>query len=104
MAASLQTVHFENLYTTYTFSSLIVILILALIFWRDKLFRFIPTYILMLVPFFIVNGVLTGSWINDQVVWYNDAENLGVRAGTIPIEDFFYGFEMLFLTVLFMRD
>ena len=58
------------------------------------LFSFI---LISLGPFLLVNGVLTG--LLDSVsppVWYNDAENLGIRLMTIPVEDFFYSFSLLF--------
>ena len=58
------------------------------------LFSFI---LISLGPFLLVNGILTG--LLDSVsppVWYNDAENLGIRLMTIPIEDFFYSFSLLF--------
>jgi lycopene cyclase domain-containing protein len=48
------------------------------------------------VPFLIANGVLTGL----PVVLYDDAENLAIRAGSIPLEDFFFSFSMLALAVL----
>ncbi|MDO7698288.1 MAG: lycopene cyclase domain-containing protein [Schleiferiaceae bacterium] len=54
----------------------------------------------MLIPFFITNGVLTGSFIADEVVWYNDAENLGIRLFTIPIEDVSYAFSLLLFNLL----
>ena len=44
-----------------------------------------------------MNGLLTGSFIVDEIVWYNNNHNLGLRIGTIPFEDIFYGFSMLFL-------
>ena len=58
---------------------------------------FIVSYIFILIPFFIINGLLTGSFILDEIVWYNDNYNLGIRIGTIPFEDIFYGFSLLFL-------
>ena len=61
-------------------------------------FVFLLSFILIsLGPFLLVNGVLTG--LLDSVsppVWYNDEENLRIRIMTIPIEDFFYSFSMLF--------
>lgn len=54
----------------------------------------------MLIPFFIVNGILTGTGIQDEIVWYNNSENLGIRIGTIPIEDIGYAFSLLLLNLL----
>jgi lycopene cyclase domain-containing protein len=54
----------------------------------------------MLVPFFVVNGILTGSWIENQIVWYNNAENLGIRFGTIPVEDSVYAYSMILMNLL----
>ncbi|MFP4267274.1 MAG: lycopene cyclase domain-containing protein [Spirochaetaceae bacterium] len=55
------------------------------------------------VPFVIANGVLTGM----PVVLYGEGHILGIRIGTIPLEDFFYSFAMLgfnFLVFLLVRD
>jgi lycopene cyclase domain-containing protein len=49
-----------------------------------------------LIPFFIVNGILTGSFIEVPIVSYDNLENLGIRLFTIPIEDIGYAFSMLF--------
>ena len=37
-------------------------------------------------PFLVVNGFLTSL----PVVWYDNAENLGLRIYTIPLDDFVY--------------
>ena len=48
------------------------------------------------VPFMIANGVLTGL----PIVLYDNAQNVAIRAGSIPVEDFFFSFSMLALAVL----
>lgn len=45
-----------------------------------------------LIPMAFVNGILTGN----PVLIYDNAENLGIRIGTIPLEDFFYN--LLYMT------
>ena len=61
--------------------------------------RFYFVYALLLIPFLVVNGVLTGTGLDAPVVTYNDAENLGIRLLTIPIEDIFYGMLLVLLNV-----
>ena len=57
------------------------------------------TYIVSLIPFFIVNGILTGSITNEPIVKYYDSHITTVRILTIPIEDFIYCFLMLGVTI-----
>lgn len=61
--------------------------------------RFYFAYLVVLIPFFIVNGILTGSFIPGEVVWYNDDENLSIRIGTIPVEDIFYGMLLILMNI-----
>ncbi len=92
----------RNLYTSSTFVSLSVLLLflkyIVKINWLGKLVMIYPV---LLIPFFIVNGILTGTGIAQPVVWYNNAEILRIRLFTIPLEDVFYGFELILLNVFF---
>lgn len=92
--------NFFKLYTTTTFFSLaVVIAFLQFVFRVNWLGQFYFSFIVLLIPFFIVNGILTGTGIPEQVVWYNDNENLGIRMLTIPVEDTFYGMLLQMMNV-----
>jgi lycopene cyclase domain-containing protein len=97
---ALAIVHLGKWYTSTTFFGLAVFLFLLEFIWKAKfLSRFYFSFLFVLIPFFIVNGILTGSWIDQPIVWYNDAENLGMRMGTIPVEDAFYGMLLIVMNV-----
>ena len=57
--------------------------------------KFFVTYAISLIPMFIVNGILTAL----PVVIYDDTQNLGLRIGTIPIEDFLYSAILLAMNI-----
>lgn len=90
--------NYDKWYTASTFGLLSLYLGFHLI-KKTYLGRHYFAYGITLVFFFIVNGILTGSCIDEPVVWYNDAENLGIRIGTIPFEDAFYGFLLIALVI-----
>ena len=100
-------VNYDKWYTVINFSLAIPLTYLVYTYNIKLLQHFLLTFLVMLIPFFIVNGILTGSFIEDQVVWYNNAENLGIRMGTIPVEDSIYAYTMilcnLFLTEFFVN-
>ena len=98
--------HLDQWYTSVTFLLTAALLAyVAFILKPSYLGRFFVAYFISLIPFFIVNGLLTGSWIPDQIVWYNDAENLGIRLGTIPVEDSIYMMLMLLIvTMVYERN
>jgi len=82
---------YTKIYTSVTFISLGVLLIL--LFYQKKEFinTFYLTYVIITASFFIiVNGILTGGTLETPPVWYNNSETLNIRVWTIPIEDFFY--------------
>ena len=89
-----------RLYTTVTFISTGGFLLFQrFIVKGEYMGRFYVMYLVTLIPFFIVNGLLTGSFIPEEVVFYDDTQNLGIRLGTIPVEDMVYGLLMLLMNV-----
>ncbi len=59
--------------------------------------RFIRGYAWVLIPFMLINGVLTGTGLDEPVVWYNADHHLNKRILSIPFEDAFYGMAMMLL-------
>ncbi len=57
------------------------------------------TFLVSIIPFFIVNGILTGILTDEPIVIYDNLENTMFRITTIPIEDFIYCLFMLGLTI-----
>lgn len=93
----------DKWYTLVNFAVFASLLVYALFTKNTILQKFYLTFLVILIPFFIVNGILTGSFIHQEVVWYNNAENLGIRIGTIPVEDIFYAFSMLFSNLILIE-
>ena len=60
-------------------------------------------YLISLIPLVVVDGVLTGSCTAEPVVWYAPRQILGLRLGTIPVEDMIY-FLLLLLSVITLYE
>ena len=95
--------HFDKWYTAVNYSLLVLVLTYTVFKVPHVLNTFFITFLIILIPFSIVNGILTGSFIDEPVVFYNNAENLGIRLGTIPIEDIGYAFSMLLMSLVLIR-
>jgi len=101
LSAFLSILYYTKAYPFATFS--LLFFTLSLTTWLlnpHYLGRFYLTYGIVAIPFLMVNGVLTGSFIEEEVVWYNAKEIIGFRIGTIPFEDYFYGLLLMLLTVI----
>ncbi|MCF8277931.1 MAG: lycopene cyclase domain-containing protein [Flavobacteriales bacterium] len=86
----------DKAYTFWTSVFTLVFLLAHLVLLKKPYWsRLVFAYLVILIPFFIVNGILTGTGLENPVVWYNDDENLGIRLLTIPVEDSMYGFLLI---------
>lgn len=93
--------NYDKLYTFITALSIIISMIyLHMVVHAKWISQASFTYTILMLGFFPVNGVLTGSWIPSAIVNYNPNEFLGIRMLTIPIEDAVYGYAQ-FLWVLY---
>jgi lycopene cyclase domain-containing protein len=90
---------YDRTYTLVTFALLSSISLYFII--RPKAWHssFIIGYLISIIPFFIVNGLLTSI----PIVLYNDMENVGFRWGTIPFEDSFYMLALLMINAAVSR-
>lgn len=91
----------EQLYTFWNFLFGGLFLLFVSIKNPDWFGAFIVAYFFHLIPFFLVNGVLTGSFIEEEVVWYNNQENFSIRLFTIPVEDTIYSMLLLLMNIYF---
>jgi len=93
-------IFYDHYYTCSAFAVLAALVFINQFILKSLwLSRFYTTYLLLLIPFFIVNGLLTGSGLQNAVVWYNHADIVNLRILTIPIEDIFYGMDLILLNI-----
>ncbi|MET4082448.1 lycopene cyclase domain-containing protein [Pedobacter sp. UYP30] len=88
---------YNRWYTVINFGFLL--LVLGYVEYLNHKFRFMykfyRAYLIALIPFYVVNGFLTAI----PVVIYNNAENTGIRLGSIPFEDHFYLMGLLLMNI-----
>lgn len=93
-------IYVDRMYSLINFATLFLVLIFVQI--NPKLVpmgRFYIAYLVTLIPFYIVNGLLTSI----PVVSYNNAENMGFRVGSIPFEDHFYSLSLFLINLMFFH-
>ena len=101
--AILALVFHNKWYTFVNFFYAAILLLIVTIYCVEILKSYFITFLVMLIPFFLVNGILTGSFIENEVVWYNNSENLNFRLFTIPIEDTVYAFTLILTNLAFTQ-
>jgi lycopene cyclase domain-containing protein len=96
IAAVLSFFFIDKIYTWSVLFGVFIIIPFLLHFVRGmKLQSFLLMYFIALIPMFVVNGFLTGL----PVVVYNNQENLNIRLGSIPIEDFAYNLILMSMNI-----
>lgn len=96
--------HTDRIYTVVTAVVTVATLIyLHFIARAEWLTKASVIFLILMLGFFPVNGILTGSLIAKPIVNYNPAEFLGIRMFTIPIEDAVYGYAQFLLVFYFFK-
>lgn len=96
--------YYERIYTLLTVMVTIVTLgYLHFIAQKEWIGKASFVYLVLMPGFFAVNGILTGSLIPSPVVNYNPDDFLGIRMGTIPLEDAVYGYSQFLLNIYFFK-
>jgi lycopene cyclase domain-containing protein len=96
--------HLDKWYTSVNFFvGALTLVIHCLIFKEKYLGRFIFAYLVHHIPLMFCNGILTGGLTEEPVVIYNNAENLGIRIWTVPIEDLIYSMILLLMNISFFE-
>jgi lycopene cyclase domain-containing protein len=86
----------HRLYTRVNFTLVAFLVILFQFILKVRwLNHFYLAYLVALLPFYIVNGLLTAL----PIVLYNNDQNMGLRLGTIPVEDHFYLMALLLMNI-----
>jgi lycopene cyclase domain-containing protein len=60
-------------------------------------------FCILMLGFFPVNGVLTGTGLESPIVNYNPEQILNIRILTIPVEDAVYGYAQFMLNLFFFK-
>ena len=92
-----------NCYTCSAVTSgILLVLIFGIILKKSWYGWFVVSFLIALIPFLIVNGILTGATTPKPIVWYNENHIVGWRIITIPVEDLYYNLSLLLpITAIF---
>lgn len=96
--------HYDRLYTLLTaLVTIFTLVYLHFIVRADWISKASYVFIWLMLGFFPVNGILTGTGIPSPIVNYNPDAFLGIRIGSIPIEDAVYGYSQFLLVLYFFK-
>lgn len=85
----------------YTLGAIVgSMLVLLWLIYNNSMHHLPLAFLFTLIPFIIVNGILTGAITEIPVVWYSEDQIVGPRIFTIPMEDILYSFTMLMANMI----
>lgn len=91
-------IYLDKIYTSFTFFLASCLLLIHVFLLKHRFLGvFFIAYFIQLIPFLIINGVLTSM----PVVVYNSLENTGLKIFSIPFEDCIYSLTILLINVSF---
>lgn len=96
--------HYDKIYTLTTAIATVATLIyLHFIARAEWISKASLVFTVLMLGFFPVNGVLTGTGLESPIVNYNPGDFLGIRMLTIPVEDAVYGYTQFLLVLYFFK-
>ena len=85
----------------YTLSVIISSSITLLWLYFNNYYTHIPiAFLISIIPFLLVNGLLTGSFTEEPIVWYNENQKINEHILTIPMEDVLYSFTLIVSNII----
>jgi lycopene cyclase domain-containing protein len=92
--------HKDKLYTGAAFLLLALFLAFQMLKLRPRYMgKFYTAFLLLLIPLLMAQSLLTGTFIDEPVIHYDDAQNLGIRLGTIPLEAIFFSMLLMVMPI-----
>lgn len=92
---ALLVMYWDKLYSFTVFGLSLILVNLSVLVFRNYIALCLVSLLFIFIPFFIINGALTGGFTPEPVVLYSDDFISGIRIWTIPLEDFFYNTLMM---------
>lgn len=96
--------YYDRIYTLVT--ALVTLATMLWLYYGARV-RWLGTssfvYLILMLGFFPVNGILTGTGLEAPIVNYNPSGHIGFRMGTIPVEDAVYGYTQFILVIFFFK-
>ncbi len=104
VCALMALLHNDKIYTLVTaIVTLLTVIYLHFIAKVEWIGKASFVFTVLMLGFFPVNGVLTGTGLESPIVNYNPENFLGIRMLTIPVEDAVYGYTQFLLGIYFFK-